>query len=278
MPGRLTARAGRKARLPLEWGCAKRTRPGAAACGDTEAVKAFAGGLLLGAIDGLGRGQEAAVAAESAAQVLTRYGRQPLVGLVKRCHRTLMMTRGAALSLASFRQEGNASLRLAWLGVGNVEGLLVRGDPQARPAREHLPLHGGVVGYYMPVVKETVRLLQPGDTLIMSTDGVRSDFEQALDLHQPVAALAQDILEKNFRGTDDALVLVARFAEAEETPERFELAQSRAPRHATAGPQEARSQRQARLRRQQQQPEAPSDAAVGAADAVAALGFTGRKL
>jgi phosphoserine phosphatase RsbX len=245
MPGHLTAGARRSVRLPLDWGCAKRARPGAAMCGDAEVVKSFSGSLLVGVLDGLGRGQEAALAAESAVRVLMRYGRQPLTGLVKRCHRTLMMTRGAALSLASFRLQPDQSVQLGWLGVGNVEGLLLRSDPEAKPAREHLPLHGGIVGYYLPRLRETTRPLQPGDTLILSTDGIRSDFEQELNLDQPAAPLAEAILERSFRGIDDALVLVARLA-TEPTAPATAAAPGRSEVHALH--EAASAQRAARSR------------------------------
>ena len=50
----------------------------------------------------------------------------------------------------------------------------------------------------------------PGDLLILLTDGVRHGFERDLARGNPVDALARTILASYRRGTDDALVLVAR--------------------------------------------------------------------
>ena len=49
----------------------------------------------------------------------------PVDELVRRCHEAAR-TRGAVISLASFDASGT----MTWLGVGNVEGLLVRGDTE----------------------------------------------------------------------------------------------------------------------------------------------------
>jgi hypothetical protein len=54
-------------------------------------------------------------------------------------------------------------------------------------------------------------LLSPGDTLVMATDGVRSGFAADLPLHGSPQALADEILARDGKRTDDALVLVARY-------------------------------------------------------------------
>jgi serine/threonine protein phosphatase PrpC len=196
-------------RPPLvECGVASRTRPGEEVCGDLHVVRVFPNGTLVAVVDGLGAGDEAAVAAKSAVAILKRYAREPVTSLVKRCDRNLMMTRGAAITLASFSA---AAPRMSWLGVGNVEGLLLRANPAARPARERLRLRDGVVGYHLPIVQESSLALEPGDTLILASDGIRSDFDRELDRQKPPQAMADDILAKSFKGTDDALVLVARY-------------------------------------------------------------------
>ncbi len=103
---------------------------------------------------------------------------------------------------------------LTWVGVGNVEGVLWRADATARPVRESLLMRGGVVGYQLPPLRESVLSVAEGDTLVFATDGIRSDFSDGLDLKEPPQQLAAHIFLRCAKDTDDALVLVARFAEA----------------------------------------------------------------
>ena len=65
----------------------------------------------------------------------------------------------------------------------------------------------------MVEVRPTEVPLKPGDTLILATDGVRSDFYLGLDLKKSPKQLADHILEQSARRSDDALVAVARYTE-----------------------------------------------------------------
>ena len=105
---------------------------------------------------------------------------------------------------------------LTWLGVGNVEALLFHGREGTTPDRALL--RNGVVGYRLPAVRAEMLSLQPHDTLIIATDGIRPDFGDALVLHDDPERIAVDILEKHRKGHDDALVVVARYLGAERAP------------------------------------------------------------
>ncbi len=83
------------------------------------------------------------------------------------------------MSLASFNRLDGTMTRL---GVGNVEEMLLRADAGQKSRQEHLLLRGGVVGGALPA------------------------------LGGPPQRIADDILAKYSWGTDDALVLVARYA------------------------------------------------------------------
>src|SRR2546427_137071 len=83
---------------------------------------------------------DAALAAQTAVDSLIRYAHEPPLSLVRRCHERLMTTRGVAMSVASFALTNHT---MSWLGVGNVEGSLFRGNRGSRPARESLLLRGG---------------------------------------------------------------------------------------------------------------------------------------
>ena len=109
----------------LEWSVATRTMSGEIECGDAHLVVELPGGALVAVVDGLGHGREAAVAAREAVATLTQHADEPVVPLLQRCHGQLRATRGVVMTLASFRA---ADATMTWLGVGNVEGFLLRAN------------------------------------------------------------------------------------------------------------------------------------------------------
>jgi serine phosphatase RsbU (regulator of sigma subunit) len=54
----------------------------------------------------------------------------------------------------------------------------------------------------------------PGDTLVMATDGIRSAFVAELAARASPEGIARAVFSRHARGTDDALVLVARYVGA----------------------------------------------------------------
>ncbi len=192
----------------IEWGMATAALPGQAGSGDEYLVKSFPNGVLVAAIDGLGHGEEAATAARIAASSLDAYAHESVIVLVKRCHTSLLRTRGAVMSVASFNARDET---MTWLGVGNVEGVLLGADAGGRPRREVLLLRGGVVGGQLPPLHASLVPVMRGDTLIFATDGVRSGFPEGLVPGDPPQQMADRILARHGKGTDDALVLVARY-------------------------------------------------------------------
>ena len=159
------------------------------------------------AVDGLGHGPEAARAAGLAIDTAEAHAARPLIEIVEECHRRLLPTRGAALSLARW----SAPLRrLEWIGVGNVEGLVLQPAAGAGIGRERLLLRSGLVGVNLPLLRvQAVEV--PGDgRLIFATDGIGREFDRGLDPSDPPQTLADRILVRSFKGDDDALVLVVR--------------------------------------------------------------------
>jgi negative regulator of sigma-B (phosphoserine phosphatase) len=195
----------------IEWGAAASALPGQAVSGDRSVVAPFPGGVLVAVADGLGHGSEASLAAEIAAATLEKYAAESVIALVQRCHEALLRTRGVVLSLASFNGQDNT---MTWMGVGNVEGVLFRADAKASPPRETILLRGGTVGYRLPPLRASVLPVAPGDTLIFVSDGIRSSFVEDLALAASSLApqqIADGILIRHGRQTDDALVLVVRY-------------------------------------------------------------------
>ena len=195
-------------RILVEWGVSSRTLPGQTTSGDRHVVRQFPTGVLVAAIDGLGHGAEAAAAAALAVATLESHAEESVIALVRRCNERLRGTRGAVLSIASLNAADSS---LTWLGVGNVAGVLVHQDPDILPSREILALRGGLVGDQLPRLYASVIDIFPGDTLIFTTDGIRDDFSETLDVSGPPQRTADRILAHSARGTDDALALVVRF-------------------------------------------------------------------
>jgi serine phosphatase RsbU (regulator of sigma subunit) len=195
----------------IEWGVVSRALGddhGGVESGDLHVVAPFAEGVLVAVIDGLGHGEEAAAAAKAAAQVLESDAAASLISLIERCHERLRRTRGAVMSLASFNRLDSS---ITWTGVGNVTGLLVRADAAARGKREAIATRGGVIGYQLPPLRPVTCRVSTGDTLVLVTDGIRSDFASSISLVTSPQALADSIMKGHRRHADDALVLVARY-------------------------------------------------------------------
>ncbi len=176
--------------------------------GDLHLIARFPDGVLAAVMDGLGHGPEAALAATQAARILEASAGEPVAALVQRCHDGLRRTRGVVMSVASFTARDSS---MAWIGVGNVETVLLRADPWASRRREAISGRGGVVGYQLPPLRAAALPVSRGDTLIMATDGIRAEFTSAVSSAPTPRELADSIMTQHCKGSDDALVLVVRY-------------------------------------------------------------------
>ena len=185
----------------VDWHVA--TRAVGSESGDQYLVEGTPESALVAVVDGLGHGHEAALAAKAAIAAIEAGPWENLGTLLTRCHETLRGTRGAVLSLASF---GVGSL--SWLGVGNVDGVLVRAGFEAP---EHLLVRSGVVGRQLPSLRVWRTSVARGDTLILATDGVHRRFAEQAGGAFGTRPSAEQILVDHGKSTDDALVLVVRY-------------------------------------------------------------------
>jgi hypothetical protein len=176
--------------------------------GDLSVARYSGDHALLAAIDGIGHGKNAATTARIAASILESFADNPLISLIQRCHDALRGTRGAVLSLAhiDFQQS-----TLTWLGVGNVQGVLLRSTIANHLPNETLLLRPGVLGSQLPHLQTATLPLFPGDTFAFATDGIQSDFSNDLFLHESPQRSADRILAKHCKGNDDALIFVVRY-------------------------------------------------------------------
>jgi negative regulator of sigma-B (phosphoserine phosphatase) len=194
--------------LPLvEYGVAKSILPGQGESGDRHVVCCGGEGILIAAIDGIGHGEEAANPPQAALAILKASPEEPVISLLERCHEGLRSTRGVVLSLASIDPKHGL---MTWLGVGNVQGVLMRAGAQKGSVGEVLLLRGGVVGSQLPALQAAVLPIRRGDTLVFVTDGVRGEFVEGLSALESPQRAADKILKQHGRGNDDALVLVVR--------------------------------------------------------------------
>jgi negative regulator of sigma-B (phosphoserine phosphatase) len=195
----------------VDCGVAKLALPRQSESGDRHLVRCTDDGVLIAAIDGIGHGKEAANAAKVATSVLNEGAEEPVISLVQHCHEKLRSTRGVVLSLASIDLSHGL---MTWLGIGNVQGVLVHANTKTNHVREMLLLRGGVVGSLLPPLQATVLPIARGDTVYFATDGVRSDFGETLTARENPQKAADRILAQFHNGHDDALVLVARLTGA----------------------------------------------------------------
>jgi serine phosphatase RsbU (regulator of sigma subunit) len=194
---------------PIEWATAGRPLPGEHVSGDQSiAIDIGSGGALFGVMDGLGHGPAAATAALRAVEALKHAHTERLEVLVQLCHRVLGGTRGVAMTLA---RVDYADSTLSWVGVGNVTANLVAKDAAGIHIRSSARLAAGIVGYRIPEIRPAqVISLRAGDLIVMATDGITDDHLDHIDFAASARVIAEEILSKYAKESDDALVLAAR--------------------------------------------------------------------
>lgn len=194
---------------PIEWATASRPRPGEKLCGDQAvAVDVDGDAALFGVLDGLGHGPAAAGAALAGVEALANARGERLEVLVALCHRVLTGTRGAAMTLARIDFP---SSRVTWTGIGNVRANLVAKSVSGVQVRSSARLVGGIIGYRIPETRpaQTVSV-RTGDLLVITSDGIAEDHLEHIDFAASAADIAEQILTKHAKESDDATVLAAR--------------------------------------------------------------------
>ncbi len=192
----------------LDCGVAARPLRGEPASGDKHLIQPFRKGMLIAVVDGLGHGLEAAEAARAAVTTLKHHAGESVLSLLKRCQANLVGTRGVAASIASF---DIADATMTWLGVGNVEGVLVHSQTDSAPLKEFLLRARGFIGGSVSDLRAFAVPVESGDTLTFATDGVTNDFHKEVNVLQSPQTIADRVLSRHGKDSDDALVVVARF-------------------------------------------------------------------
>lgn len=196
----------------IDWGVASKPMIGEVVKGDNCFVQADSTQGLVVVVDALGHGSEAAQTAELAMATVTRHASEPIVRIFEHCHEALRRTRGAVMSAARFNA---AEQTLTWLGIGNVEGVIVHRKSDGGVDTRSFVVRGGVVGYQLPRMQVSTVPIVPGDTLVVATDGLALDFITHLNYLAEPQPAADDMLRRCSKASDDALVLVTRYLGAQ---------------------------------------------------------------
>jgi len=191
----------------VDVGIAERALSGEEQSGDRCVVVSNGRRVLLGVIDGVGHGPEAALAAATAATILETFVHEPVDTLLQRCHTRLRGTRGAAITLVAIDTDAPS---LEWVGVGNVVAALQQIEPFGLPATRELLVRAGAAGASLPSTRASRLPLTRGDTLVITTDGVYPAFTKAISCSEDPQKLADRLLQRYATQLDDALVLAAR--------------------------------------------------------------------
>ena len=201
---RITARKWRTARIAIV--AATRPHPHETVSGDAWTVQwAADGACRLAVVDGLGHGPAAHEAAAAAVRALAAAPDLAPERALALCQRALAGTRGAALAIVRIDL---AAGRLTYAGVGNVEGRLWRPEGERR-----LLAQRGIVGATLPTIRPVDARPRGGlAPASLHSDGVSDRFASAAlpEWGGPIQPLAEAILRRHGRVTDDATVLIAR--------------------------------------------------------------------
>jgi phosphoserine phosphatase RsbX len=188
----------------ITWGAVNRPKQGQSISGDTYLVEEYAPNqVLVAVIDGLGGGEEASLAATSAANVLQKYPALPLEELIRQSHNALRSTRGAVIAILRLYLDNRQA---EYIGVGNI-GVQVYSQQQIKPISKN-----GILGYRMPTLLQLSYTYNSGDTFVLYSDGISGRFslDGKLDSTLSPQDLANAILEMYGKTSDDATVVVLR--------------------------------------------------------------------
>lgn len=192
----------------VDWAVCGAAYPGQMRSGDAFLVQETEAGVLVGVVDGLGHGEEAADVAERALESVRMTAGQSLIGSLTACHVALRGSRGVVMTLAMLDTH---RAQLTWVAVGNVDAAVLRRRSAGQPAKRFsVPLRAGVLGDRLPPLREATVAMSAGDTLVAATDGISPAFLDEVDLSLDGRALACTLHRRYSRNDDDALVLVAR--------------------------------------------------------------------
>ncbi len=190
---------------PIELGGICIPMRGETVCGDAWAVEAWRDQLAVLVADGLGHGISANEAARAATDTFAANPRSEPHDIIKACHASLAVTRGAAVAVARIVSSAE---RGSFAGVGNIVCRV-----EASPAHRHLVSYNGTVGHTLRKLQEFAFPWPVGSLLVLHSDGLGTQWDLSTypGLASRHPALIAAVLYRDYdRGRDDVTVVVIR--------------------------------------------------------------------
>ena len=173
--------------------------------GDAVVIRPLEQGLFVAIVDVLGHGPEAHELTQVIDTYLTRYGSADVSGLMTRLHQHLKGTRGAAVGLCAIN---TAIGRIDYAGIGNT-AMRRFGKSETRFVSQ-----AGVLGQNMRTPRPQTLQLEPGDLIVLYTDGVSDRFTAddypGVLRHAP-KEVASNIVQRFGKDHDDAACIAVRY-------------------------------------------------------------------
>ena len=189
---------------PIQHFSVNRPCPGERVSGDAAFLRPVQGGWFAAVVDVLGHGPEAHELAEEIVAWLERNAQGNVVHTMERLHERLKGTRGAAAGLCFITESG----KLEYVGTGN---------PTIRrfgSAETRLVARDGVVGHQMRTPHLQDLELEPGDLVLLYSDGVSDRFRlqdyPAIVRHDP-PVVARSVVRRFGKDHDDATCMALRY-------------------------------------------------------------------
>ncbi|MFC3612369.1 ATP-binding protein [Lutimaribacter marinistellae] len=174
-------------------------------CGDDLMVRPGPGHTDLMLCDGLGHGQRAAEASAEIVETARRLHLPPSESIAH-LSREMVGHRGAVAAMARI---DHATGQLDHSGLGNITTFCLGSE-----TRKRLAVRDGRIGGAPTQGFDEQVMLKPGDLVVMHTDGLKTlgdkDLPPALLARSPML-ICGHLLDRAFRGRDDAGILVARW-------------------------------------------------------------------
>ena len=189
----------------MEYAGTVRPCPGQSVSGDTIVTRALDQALFVAIVDVLGHGSEAHELTHVIDAYLASYGTSDVSGLMTRLHQHLKGTRGAVAGLCAIDA---ASGRMNYAGIGNT---VMR---RFGKAETRLVSKDGVLGQNMRSPLHQTLQLNPGDLVVLYTDGVSDRFtsdDYPGVLHHAPQEVASNIVQRFGKNHDDAACIAVRY-------------------------------------------------------------------
>lgn len=182
-----------------------RPHPGETTNGDAYLIKTHGPCKLFAVVDGLGHGQGARQAADTALDSLNEWRGEPLEEVFTAVHDVLRATRGAVMSIVVINDELE---EMHCAGVGNVSVRVYNAPERVTPISSH-----GTLGARMGRMRVWKQKWAEGAIAIMASDGLSESWDiksypNLLERHPQI--LAGILMRDYARTSDDATVLVAK--------------------------------------------------------------------